>query len=154
MRICHVYVRRASDVMPNATLKRGFSSHVMVWISQKERCVIKHTLLPGQETQRGITPGRLSCLVLSHLVNPSSGGSHSSGWLDVVFCHDRVGIGLVSSRANSSHGHRLLKALSYIRPDIPWGRPCPHVNTCSLVLLLLHPFEDFAFEWLPHPIAD
>ena len=48
-------------------------------------------LAPGRPTNGGDTPNRVSCLVLSHLVYPSAGGLHSSRWLEVDVCLDRVG---------------------------------------------------------------
>ena len=49
----------------------------------------KPPLKTGRPTNGGGTPDRVSCLV-SHLVYPSAGGLHSSRWLEVDVCLDRV----------------------------------------------------------------
>ena len=48
-------------------------------------------LAPGQPTNGEGTRDHVSCLISSHRVYLSEGGLHSSRWLEVGVCLDRVG---------------------------------------------------------------
>ena len=64
---------------------------MLEWESLILRSDPNSSLALGRPTSGGGTPDRLSCLVPSHLVYPSAGGLHSSRWLEVDVCLDRIG---------------------------------------------------------------
>ena len=65
--------------------------YVVEWDSLMLRSDPNSPLTPGQTTDGQGTPDRVPCLVPSHLVYPSVDGLHSSRWLEVDVCLDRVG---------------------------------------------------------------